>query len=358
MRMSIIIPTRGQNPYLIENLSRSSRLDYEDYEVIVLSDEPLDLAFPRTRIVVTGRLSPPSKRNLGVQLATGEVVAFLDDDAFPRTDWLRCSSQILSNTSAGAVCGPAISAPSTDRMEIAASAVIESPLVSGPVRYRFVRSQSRVVDDFPACNLIVRKSVFQEVGGFDPKLYPGEDTKLCLDITHRLGRKIIYHPDVMVYHHRRPLFVAHLAQIASYACSRGYFARVYPKTSRRISYFVPSLFLLGCVFTALVAVWLMPVRVMMVFSPVCYIGTVMTVEKLHKSGVSIWRACLGIVLTHMCYGFYFLWGMLTLRHPSMTHSHPAKGGLSGKSPGWPKGRSRTRSEDCDKRRGELQRSQV
>lgn len=315
MRISIIIPTRGQGLYLTESLSRTSKLDYEDYEVIVLSDEPVDLSFPQIQTVVTGRLSPSQKRNLGVQLATGEIVAFIDDDAFPREDWLRRSSQILSETSAAAVCGPAASAPSRDKREMAACAVIESPLVSGPVRYRFVPSKLRVVDDCPACNLLVRKSVFQEVGGFDPRLYPGEDTKLCLDISYKLRERIIYHPDVVVYHHHRPLFVPHLTQIALYASTRGYFAKAYPKTSRRVSYFIPSIFLFGYLLTALLAIWLGHFRVVLAFAMVCYIAAVVTAVIVQKRRVPAWMVVLGIVLTHVCYGLCFAWGVLARRHP-------------------------------------------
>ena len=98
MRISVIIPCGTQNPYLIESLSALSKLDYDNYEVIVVSDEEIDLEFPNTRILVTGKLLPSQKRNIGVQFASGEIVAFLDDDAFPEKDWLAVSSQILTET--------------------------------------------------------------------------------------------------------------------------------------------------------------------------------------------------------------------------------------------------------------------
>ena len=39
-------------------------------------------------------------------------------------------------------------------------------------------------------NLVVKREVFEAVGGYDSHYWPGEDTKLCLDITHKAGKKI------------------------------------------------------------------------------------------------------------------------------------------------------------------------
>ena len=49
------------------------------------------------------------------------------------------------------------------------------------------------------------------------------DTKLCLDIVYELGKKIVYEPKAVVYHHRRRLFKEHLNQISNYALHRDFF---------------------------------------------------------------------------------------------------------------------------------------
>jgi cellulose synthase/poly-beta-1,6-N-acetylglucosamine synthase-like glycosyltransferase len=316
MQVSIIIPTRGHSPYLIESLLKCTELDFEDFEVIMLSDEPVFVDLPRTRVVVTGKISPSQKRNLGAQLANGEILAFLDDDAFPRSDWLRRSVEVLSRTCAGAVCGPGVSAPTNDEMELAASYVIESALVNGPVQYRFIPSKMRMVDDFPTFNLLIRKSVFEEAGGFNQSLYPGEDTKLCLDITHRLGRDIVYHPDIMVYHHRRPLFAPHLAQIMLYARTRGRFVRLYPETSRKLKYFIPSALLTGFGFVSVLSLWSSLFRAVLGLTLLCYVGAVIVAVMLQTPKPLFWKVGSGIVLTHLCYGSCFLLGLLSFHNPN------------------------------------------
>ncbi len=94
-------------------------------------------------------------------------------------------------------------------------------------------------------NLAVRKSDFVKIGGFDSHFWPGEDTKLCLDLTHKLGKQIVYDPKVLVYHHRRPLLFPHLRQNGNFGLHRGFFARILPETSFKLIYFLPSLLILG-----------------------------------------------------------------------------------------------------------------
>src|SRR6516162_3315272 len=112
--------------------------------------------------------------------------------------------------------------------------------------YRYVPQAQREVDDFPSVNLLVRRDVFEAAGGFNSKYWPGEDTKLCLKITKDLALKIIYDPAIFAWHHRRELFRGHLKQSTNYALHRGFFAKIYPETSLRPSYFIPSAFTFNC----------------------------------------------------------------------------------------------------------------
>jgi GT2 family glycosyltransferase len=100
------------------------------------------------------------------------------------------------------------------------------------------------VDDWPSVNLIVRKEDFVAVGGFDNTYWPGEDTKFCLDLVEKLEKEIIYEPEAKVYHHRRSGFRKHMKQVGNYGLHRGFFAKRFPKTSLKVSYFMPTCFFL------------------------------------------------------------------------------------------------------------------
>ncbi len=107
---------------------------------------------------------------------------------------------------------------------------------------------SRFVDDWPSVNLTVRRDDFFAIGGFDSTYWPGEDTKLCLDLIKKQEKKIVYSPKAVVFYHRRAGFFRHLKQIGNYGLHREFFVKRFPETSRRLSYFIPSLFFLFVLF--------------------------------------------------------------------------------------------------------------
>ena len=161
-----------------------------------------------------------------------------------------------------------------------------------------------------AGNLIARASTLRELGGFDTRYWPGEDTILCMDIVHKLGKRIVYDPRVVVTHHRRPLFGPHLRQVGRYARHRGFFARRFPATSRRIAYMLPSLFVLG------VAVGL-PLSFVHPALRWLYLGTLAIYAALTFLAAAAPRRPLvwlvtwaGVVATHFAYGVGFLRGLL------------------------------------------------
>ncbi len=181
-----------------------------------------------------------------------EVCVFLDDDAHPREDWLeRGLAHFGAQSTIAAVGGPGITPPDSPWRERASGAFYESPFGSGRLRFRF-RSIGgiRDVDDLPAFNLFIRTDALRAIGGWQSKFYGGEDTMTCLRLL-QAGHRLIYDPDVVVYHHRRPIFASHIRQVGNVGRHRGYFARVLPETSRRPLYFAPTLGLVASCAVAL-----------------------------------------------------------------------------------------------------------
>ncbi len=239
--VSIIIAFRNPGDYLRECLAAINRLLYRNYKVILLPDDPMETPGEGITVIPTGSMAPPLKRDVGAREAAGEVLAFIDDDAYPREDWLNNAIGDFNNDAVAAVGGPASAPPSDNFWQKAGDRVLCSWMVGGVHIYRHIPKLRKEVDDYPTCNLLVRKSTFDAVGGFDSPYWPGEDTILCWKLTHRAGKKIIYDPDVQVFHHRRPLFKKHWKQIGNYGLHRGYFVKKFPTTSRRFNYFLPSL---------------------------------------------------------------------------------------------------------------------
>lgn len=311
-KVSIIIPVKEINDYIREAVKHHLALDYDDFEILIFPDNhKSNETFEKTKIIPSGEIGPAEKRDMALTYANGEIFAFIDDDAYPRADWLKNAVVELKSDDVGAAGGPAVTAPGDDLRRIAGGKIYESFLCSGKYTYRYIPGNRHEDDDIPSVNLIVKRRVFEEIGGFDSAYYPGEDTKLCLDIIQKAGKKIIYSPDILVYHHRRAVFGEHLKQVSGYAKHRAYFAKKLPETSLRPQYFFPSLFMVGVLLGPIVCI----------FFPVLWIvyGVTLflyfTLAALSIKGVSNVKLFLltvaGIFFTHITYGLYFIQGLLS-----------------------------------------------
>lgn len=313
---SIIIPVRTITPYLRQTLDILQSQIFRRFEIIVITDKPEN--YKGVKIVASKEPGPAYKRNLAAKIAKGRYLAFLDDDSYPSEEWLNNAKSVFeqNNTISGA-CGPTLTPPEDNVYQKASGWVSALWLGSGGAGvYRNRIMGRRIVDDYPSVNLIIKKQIFQAVGGFDPDHWPGEDTKLCLDIT-RSGGKILYDPSIVVFHHRRAIFLPHLKQISRYAMRRGFFAKKFPQTSFRLGYFIPTLFTVWLLFVPLIAVFIKVLFKFDInylwrlyeFSLFLYIGLLMA------SGIEVFikekniflasLVMLSIISTHLYYGILF-----------------------------------------------------
>jgi cellulose synthase/poly-beta-1,6-N-acetylglucosamine synthase-like glycosyltransferase len=310
MLVSIIIALKKENPYFIECIEHCNKLTYSNYEIIVLPDEPLTTNYqlPTIKIIPTGNVTPAEKRDIGIKYAKGEIIAFIDDDAYPDKNWLTNAIPLFNNEEVAAVCGPAITPNEDNIYQKASGFVFESYLASGKYNYRYRKAKTREVDDYPSCNFLVRKSIIEKIGGFKNTFWPGEDTVLCLKIIE-LNKKIIYSPSVLVYHHRRPLFKPHIQQVARYGLHRGYFVKKFPKTSFRLSYFIPSVFTITLLILCIGAFFCKySLYTLFLLLSIYFLMLIISTVKLKSLRIIILTIA-GIFITHIVYGVSFLQGL-------------------------------------------------
>lgn len=307
--VSIIIPVKQINDYVRKAIPHFLNLDYQDFEIIILPDREVKEDFPKVRIIPTGDIGPAAKRDMALMCANGEILAFIDDDAYPRQDWLKNAIRFFADDSIGVVCGPAITPPEDNIFQQASGKVYESWLCCGPYTYRYRPEKSREVDGFsPTVNFIVRKDVFVEAGGFDCPYYPGEDAKLCAKITGKLGKKIIYDPEILVWHHRRELFRGHLKQVKQYGLHRGYFARNYPETTTSPAHYLPSLFVAGLFTGPILSLFFPPLwYILLGFLSVYCLSLLYSVIRIKNVKLALLTAT-GIATTHVVFGINFVRG--------------------------------------------------
>jgi cellulose synthase/poly-beta-1,6-N-acetylglucosamine synthase-like glycosyltransferase len=292
IEFSIIIPIRVENDYLRETLSYLKKQTYKNFETLVITDK------------ISKNSNPAFKRNLGAKMAKGNYLAFLDDDSYPHKNWLKnAKKQFEKQKNITAICGPCLTPPKDNIYQQASGLVWGSFLGSGGAgTYRNKVAKARFVDDFPSVNLIVNKEDFFKVKGFDTHHWPGEDTILCLNLIKKINKKIYYHPSVKVYHHRREVIKKHLQQITRYALHRGLFARIYPENSRKIGYFLPSLFFIYIISLPLTKFYY-PLYLYLILLLANLLNYLFT-----NSLICSLLATITIPITHLYYGILFIKG--------------------------------------------------
>lgn len=319
IKFSFIIPVKSVNNYIREAVPKILEINRDDYEIIIYPDEA-DSVFSalKTRQISTGYVGPAAKRSLAIKDALGEILVFIDDDAYSEINFLDILDIDFQDTEVKAVGGPALTPVNDSFWQKVSGAVFLSPLAGGnPERYMPV-GKKRPVNDWPSVNFSIRKDVFTELNGFAGEFWPGEDTKLCLDLIKKYPGGLIYDPALIAYHHRRAGLVKHLKQIGGYGLHRGFFAKKYPETSCKLKYFIPSLFLLFVLIGAAASFFSRIALNLYLLGWIIYllalIKAMVDISRYEKNFLIALNAVYYIFLTHLVYGYNFLKGLIFVKN--------------------------------------------
>lgn len=227
-KVSVVVCSYNGARTLRGCLESLMRLDYPDYEVILVDDGSRDATasiaaeFPQVIYHHQENRGLSVARNVGASLATGQVVAYTDDDCVADEHWLRYLVQAMQDQEVAAIGGPNLPPP-TDCW--VAKCVAASP--GGPSH---VMLDDRYAEHVPGCNLAFYRDELLALGGFDPQFrQAGDDVDICWRLIDA-GKKIGYAPGAMVWHHRRSNVRAYIKQQQGYGRSE---AMVHFKHPRR-----------------------------------------------------------------------------------------------------------------------------
>jgi O-antigen biosynthesis protein len=224
-RVSVVVCSHNGGATIAHCLAGIAELDYPDYETIVVDDGSTDgtaeiAARFAVRLIRTENSGLAAARNTGLAAATGDIVAYVDDDARPDPHWLRYVAAALMTSGYAAVGGPNI-APRGDGL--VAEAVARSP--GGPVH---VLLSDREAEHIPGCNMAFWTERLREIGGFDPQFrVAGDDVDICWQI-HERGWRIGFHAGAVVWHRRRGSVRAFWRQQRGYGRAEALLERKWP----------------------------------------------------------------------------------------------------------------------------------
>src|SRR5207248_4956489 len=208
-------------------LESLARLNYPDYEVILVDDGSTDSTseiakeFPLVRSLRQDHHGLSVARDTGIAAATGEIVAFTDSDCRADEDWLYyLVGDLLSGEFAG--IGGHNFLPPDD--SFVAAVVMVSP--GGPAH---VMLTDREAEHVPGCNMAFYKWALEEIGGFDPVFRKaGDDVDVCWRLQER-GYTIGFSPAGFVWHYRRSTIGTYLKQQAGYGEAEALLMRKHPE---------------------------------------------------------------------------------------------------------------------------------
>ena len=231
--ISIVVCSYNGKATIRETFDAILKLDYSNFEVIVVDDGSTDGTSDIAREYDFRLISVPngglsSARNVGMRAAKGEIVAYIDDDAYPDQHWLSfLAIGFLTRDHVG-IGGPNL-APVNDGH--VADCVANSP--GGPSHVLFT---DLLAEHLPGCNMAFRREAIMAIDGFDARFrIAGDDVDLCWRLIEQ-GGTLGFHAGAVVWHHRRGTVSDYLSQQRNYGRAEAMLEQKWPEKYNRVGH--------------------------------------------------------------------------------------------------------------------------
>ena len=310
-RVSVVVATYNGARTLATCLEALGRLKYPNYEVWVVDDgstvpvREIAGKFPVRYHRIESNLGLSNARNTGMRLAEGEIIAYIDDDAFADPDWLFFMVQSLLEQQASAVGGPNFS-PSDEKFT--AQCVHHSP--GNPTH---VLLGDELAEHVPGCNMAYVKRDLELIGGFDvTHRAAGDDVDVCWKLLVR-EKKIAFSPSAIVWHRRRHSIRAYLKQQRGYGYAEAHLHDAYPSRFNVMGHSVWR----GCIYDGMNGVpSFNPLPA--IFRPRIYYGYFggAMFQAMYQPGISSWMTLFKSIEWQIFFLCVFLSGVLGLMNGS------------------------------------------
>jgi len=223
---SIVINTLNRATLLAKTLESLRWLKYRGrFEVIVVngpstdhSQEVIDAWLPAIRAGRCEVANLSVSRNIGICMARGDIVAFIDDDAIPEPEWLEQLARAYIDPAVGAAGGLVF-----DQTGYSYQYEYSSATRLANANWRLTRPADHLAYpgafEFPylqGTNASFRRSALLEVGGFDEEIeYYLDETELCCRLVDA-GYLIRQLPNAFVHHKFAPSNIRNEHKITRY----------------------------------------------------------------------------------------------------------------------------------------------
>lgn len=225
--VSIIIPAKNEEKLLRGCISSLHQLNYpkEKIEIIIVdglsTDNTAGVALEMgAKVIRNVKQTVSPGRNVGFENAKGDLIAFTDADCIVDPNWLsNCIKYFENDQTVACAGGPNLTPADESNFGKAVGFVFDQPVFAAGSIHARVLAEVKEVSSIPGCNAIYRQSVLAKVMPLDESMLTGDDTLLNRKILD-LGCRLLYTPDVIVFHYRRPTPRTLWRQFYRYAIGR------------------------------------------------------------------------------------------------------------------------------------------
>jgi O-antigen biosynthesis protein len=225
--VSVVICAYNAERTMRRCLESLRKLDYPNFEVIIVDDGSRDATpqiaaeFAEFRLIRQPNKGLSTARNVGLQAALGEFIAYTDSDCVVDPHWLTLMVRALLDRELDGCGGPNY-APHEDGW-------VEACVAASPGAPSHVLIDDDRAEHLAGCNMVFKKAALEDVGGFDSQFTAaGDDVDICWRLMEA-GYLLGYCPSAFVWHFRRNTVKAYYRQQRGYGKAEALLYCKYPR---------------------------------------------------------------------------------------------------------------------------------